>query len=288
MKKILPVIFLITFGFSAHPQGIVFKPKYLPDHSYKISMNMNMNMTMDITGNESEMQAIKKKGVKLPMQVTSNIVTESSIKTGSMTQSNYFPMIFTYENITSKTAVNGEDKPSPSNPLSGVSIVCRYTNDGKISVDSIPGQRINDNMRDVLTKTVTTFVNNLHFPNRPLNIGDTCSQQVPFNIPIPGINTEMNINVQYKLISVRNNIAKFDVSETLDMNMKSEQAGKTLSMTGGGKGTGTVLYDIAQNMGSAVNIDLAMNYKMLIGDITMIGDGKIISSHNVTIMSATK
>jgi hypothetical protein len=139
-------------------------------------------------------------------------------------------------------------------------------------------------MKDILAKSITNLVNELHFPDRPLSVGDTCSQQFPFNIPVPGLNMQMNIKAVYKLVSIDNNIASFDVIESLDMNMNTEQGGKTITLNGNGSGDGKLLYDTRQNMPTSTNINFKMSYKMLMGDMTMTGDASIITSHITTVV----
>lgn len=285
MKIFLPIFFLTVITFSVQAQSIIFKPKYQPDHSYKIAFNMNMNMAMDVQGTAAEMQAVKDKGIKLPMQMTSKTSMGATIKTGNLKSDNYFPLVITYDNVIVDKTMNGEAKPSPPNPLNGLSIICRYSTGGKIQVDSVPGKAIDNEMKDVLTKTISSFVNQLHFPDRPMNIGDTCSQQIPFSMPVPGINIQMTIKVLYKLVSLKNDLANFDVTESLNMDMTTQQAGKTMALTGNGSGNGTMLYDIKQNIPTSTNIDFKMNYRMLMGDLVMLGDATIMSQHTTSVTS---
>ena len=97
-----------------------------------------------------------------------------------------------------------------------------------------------------MNKMVQSFQNNLKFPDKPMKIGDTFEQDMPFNIPGMGSDMKIGAKVSYKLISISGGKANFNITYNMNMDMA---AGKSIPaamhMTGGG--AGTMEYDIATN-----------------------------------------
>jgi hypothetical protein len=284
MKK-TAIIFCLTlsFGLSKAQQSFLFKIKYLPAHIYESAVTTDMNMEMIFSGDSATMKKIKEKGIKSPMEMTTKSDMEFDVETGVLKSGEMFPIVLYYKKIDSRSVLNGNEKDDAANPMLGQKIYAQYSTDGKIKVDSIPGKEIDDQLKEVFANTLDKLLNTMHFPDSPLKIGDTFAQDIPFNMPIAGMNIGLTIKVIYKLTSVENNIAYFDLDESLDMDITQTQNG--LSVKGSGAGQGKMTYDIKGNFSPTRTATLKMKYTMLAGKIT-VSTSANVSATTLTQMSA--
>jgi hypothetical protein len=285
MKK-ASLVFCLLFAFvlTKAQQSFLFKIKSLPDHLYETNMGMSMNMEMNMSGDSATMQQIQAKGIKLPMLITSVTNMDMSIKTGLVAADNSFPIVMNYNSIVSKKTLNGTETSDPPNPLLGQKMFGQYTPDGKLKIDSISGKTLDEQTKATITTAVGKMVNQIHFPDHPLKIGDTFTQEVPFDMPMAGSNMQLTIKIIYKLTAVDKKSAFFDLEESMDMNSSSTE----MTMKGAGTGSGTLVYDINNNWATTLNSNLKMNYQMQAGKFAITGDATISSTHQTKISAGAK
>jgi hypothetical protein len=289
MKKALLILSLIlSFTFSKAQQAFLFKIKYLPGQVYQSDVTTNTNMEMNISGDSATMEKIKAKGIKLPMLIKTSTDMDVIIKTGAPKADNTFPIAINYNNIISKKVMNGVESTDGASPLIGQTIFGQYTTDGKIQIDSISGKTLNDEIKTVLTKTISNLINQLQFPDHALKIGETFTQDVPFSLPIAGLNMALTIKIIYKLKSVEKNMAYFDLDESMDMDMSMKKDNNNVTMKGTGIGTGTMAYDIDKNLASSRSTNFKMNFQMLMGKLSMSGNAVMESVIQTKIAATNK
>ena len=205
------------------------------------------------------------------------------IKTGSAKPDNFFPIALSYKNIVSTKTLNGNETPDAPNPLLGQTIYGRYSLDGKMQIDSMSGKSMDDQFKNSIKTVIDNLVNQIHFPDKPLSIGETFTQQVPFNLPLGGMNMQFNIQIIYKLISIDKESAYFDIDESLNFDMSTQKDGKTMQGDGTGKGDGKLVYNIANNFPTSMNTNLNFNFKMQTGALTIIAKAKMTSDNEAKI-----
>jgi len=287
-KTILVLTLLCAFTLSKAQQSFLFKIKYLPGCLYESTVTTGMNMEMNVSGDSTVMASIKAKGTKLPIIVNSESSTEFDAKTGAVRADNLFPIAIRFKNRTEKKTVNGVVSNESSNPLVGQTIFGHYSTGGKIQVDSISGKTLNDEVKEALATMIGNLLNEMHFPESPMKIGETFTQEVPFNLPLAGTSMEATIKIIYKLTSVDKNLAYFDLDESMNIDMSTEKNSVTINVKGAGKGSGKLIYDINNNYAPTRSAGLKMNYQMEMGKLNMTGSAQILSTTETKMSALTK
>ena len=289
MKKLILVsVILLSFIVSKAQESVLFKIKYLPNNLYESTINTNMNMEMNFSGDSASLQKIKNKGIKLPMIISSVTNMIFSIKTGGIKNDKSYDIEIAYKDIDSKEIINDVQKDSQVSPLKVETIFGYYTADGKMHVNSMSGGNINEQIKEQLEGMLQNLINQIKFPDQPMKIGDTFDQEVPFNLPLAGEGLNATIKIIYILNKIENGKAFFDLDESMDLNLTKQKDSQTINVTGNGVGKGNLIYDIKNSYAYKRNATLAMNYKMLIGTLTLTGKADIASSTNTQLISLSK
>jgi hypothetical protein len=240
MKKII-ILSLLLFAFTAEAQkSVTFKFKYLPNHNYDGTLTIGINCNVTLKGDTQIINKLKAKGVSQPVVLNVAVKLNSNTKTGPPDANGIFPLVMTYKMDTLNVNVGGKAIPIPSKINSGINIYGHAGADGKLKADSIGGGKMKDTSQQKMSQAMNSIQNMIKFPDHPLHIGDTFTQDMPFNIPVPGNNMTTNAKVVYKLVSITNGNAYFDVTQS--MNMTIPIKGESVTLTGAG--TGKVVYDI--------------------------------------------
>jgi hypothetical protein len=261
MKKIvlIPLLLAMTMQLNAQQQT-KFKLAYMPKSSYNTTREMKMVMTM--VGDAAA-------GQVLDMTMS----TTAIIATGAADKDNTYPVIITTKTNKANMTMNGQEMLAGSIPNTTVVVYGKYLKGDKLMIDSLAGQKMNDSIRMALAKMMDAVVNTVKFPDHPLKVGDTFTQEAPFAVPMMGNAAGMTVKMTYKLISVAYNLAVFDFNETMTMNM--DQTAQNLKMTMTGLGTGTLSYNIGKQYVATMVNTLNMDYDMAINDMSMKGKSTI-------------
>ena len=177
--------------------------------------------------------------------------------------------------------VNGKDMPIPMPKNTSTRMFGHITAGGQMSVDSLNGQKIPDSVAQKTLGMMNSMMRMVKFPDHPLKVGESFTQQIPLNIPmLNGMSN--NIATTYTLVSVQGNIANFDVKQ--DMNMHMDIKGKvTISMTGAG--TGKMTYDIAKSFPVTYTTDASMDIAVKADNINVTGKMQMGGTMNFTVTS---
>jgi hypothetical protein len=168
--------------------------------------------------------------------------------------------------------MNGNAIPIPQEKLgAGVSIYAHVSPDGKMMADSIGGAKATDTSQAHISQMLRSIQKNIKFPDHPMQIGETFTEDMPINIPVAGNSLSAESKVIYKLISVANGNANFDVTMSMDMTLPV--AGASIHMAG--TGTGSMVYSIANNFATAYNTKFNM---------TVDGDIKTLKINATAVM----
>jgi hypothetical protein len=240
MKKII-ILLLLLFAFKAEAQkSVTFKFKYLPNHDYGGTLSMGINCSVTLKGDTQITNKLKAQGISQPVILNVTVKMNGNTKTGSPDANGVFPLVMNYKMDTLNVNVGGKAIPIPSKINSGINIYGHVSADGKLNADSIGGSKMKDTSQQRMSQMMNSFQNMIKFPDHPLHIGDTFTQDMPFNISVPGTNMTTNAKVVYKLVSIANGNAYFDATQS--MNMTIPIKGESMTLTGAG--TGKLVYDI--------------------------------------------
>ncbi|RCH54724.1 hypothetical protein DJ568_09545 [Mucilaginibacter hurinus] len=281
MKKALSLITLLLAVFNLSAQKkIIFNINYLPNNNYAVSTKMDMNMTMDFKGDTAQIKAMKGSGVKMPMVMIMNYDMQIGVKAGKKDAKNEYPVVMTYDKMDITGTMNGEKIPIPATPLNGAKIYARYDASGGIKIDSMPGKILDEPTKQAVINSITELQGQFKFPAEGIAVGQTFKQDVPMSMPVAGKNMEMLINTAYKLNNIVNDIAYFDVDQSLTMEVPMNN-GASMKMKGGGKGK--MEYSLKTRFINIYSSDFNFGYTMDVNKVVMEGnaDMKFVYTVNV-------
>ncbi|MEO6977104.1 MAG: hypothetical protein ABI113_01960, partial [Mucilaginibacter sp.] len=221
-------------------KAIVFKMKYLPNHAYAMATGMTMKFDVNLSGNEDIIEKLKTQGITQPMKATMVMSLSGNTKTGQTAADEVFPMTVTYKLDSMSVKIADKDIPMPPKLNTSTTIYGHAGKEGRFKADSISGNKMKDTSEKKITQMMNAIQNKIKFPEKPLHIGDSFTQEMPVNIPIAEGEGNTNINVTYKLVSIDNGIANFDIVQNADIQLNVK--GVTLKITG--TGTGKLVYSI--------------------------------------------
>ena len=257
MKKILYLPLLLLASQLQAQQNLVFKIKYMPNHTYAGVITMGMVVHVDLSGDTAVLAKMKSQGLSSPLALNMDMKMDGTTKTGAPGANQAFPIKMAYKVGNLSLDLNGNSIPIPSEKLgNGVSIYGHVGADGNIKADSIGGAKIGDTSQDKVAKLMNTIQKQIQFPEHPMKIGETFTQDMPMSIPMGGNNMDLSSKVVYKLVSIADGNAYFDVQQS--MNMSVPVAGATLNISGAG--TGKLVYSIKDNF--ATDYNTSVNLKV--------------------------
>jgi hypothetical protein len=268
---ILP-LFLATVAVKAQ-QSIVFKVKYLPNHVYKMNMKMDMSMQMVMPTDGTTLS--KKPAPPKAYQQTATNIMQTMISTGAPKADHSFPIKMQISGMATKAKMNGAEikMPTTKNPIVGQVITGQCDANGKLHIDQPKTMDSKDAIKAGITNMINKMQGEIKFPGKPLSVGESFTQDTPINMPAAGMNMDINAKTTYKLTAIKGNQAYFDTktSMTFDANKKGT------AMTGGGSGTGKMVYNIAENNFNAMDNTMDMKYSMNMAGKPMAVKMKIVS-----------
>ncbi len=269
MKKLLYLpLFFLALQLRAQ-QNVVFKIKYLPSHVYAGTITLGLDFKVNLSGDTAVLAKLATQGLTPPIAAKMDMKMEGTSKTGAVTANKDFPISMGYKFDGLSMELNGNSIPIPTEKLGdGVNIYGHVGLDGKIRADSIGGKKMTDTSQEKVAKMMNAIQKQINFPPHPMKIGETFTQDMPLNIPMAGQNIDINSQVIYKLVSITDGNANFNVQQS--MNMSIPIAGATINMKGAG--TGKMVYSIKDNFAtdysSNVNLTITGQIKTLKIDAT--------------------
>ena len=239
MKKSLGLLLLLPFFYQCNnSKKIEVKLEFKENRVYSEVINQKISMNMDYQGG------------KEPVANTTEMQMEASIITGKADAEGTIPLELDYKKVTSPLGSLLK--------LEGVKIFGKIPKGKQPEYDSIVGDSLDAQTKKMLPQMMTGILSQIKTPEKKMAVGDEESISVPFDLPLAGIlNMKMMTNTKYKLVSIKGDRAFFDVGVTYDM---SADKGK-MEMTGGGKGAGTMEYDISNKYFRSYKIKTDMNVK---------------------------
>jgi len=279
MKKILLSILITGAVNFCYAQSVNFKIAYMPDHNYQLSGNMTMNISTDLSKVPQIADQLTKQGISEPVNAVMNMQLSGLVTTGDPGADKTFPYVMNYGMSSMSFNINGKQIPIPVPANSNTKIYGRVNPEGQLSVDSLNGKKIADSIQQKTVSMMNNILQMVKFPDHPLNVGDSFTQQVPLNIPmLSGVSN--NVATTYTLVSIKGNIANFDVKQ--DMNMHMNIKGKVdIGFTGAGGGK--MVYDISNGFPVSYTTNANMQITVKTDKINVSGNLIMTGTMNYTI-----
>ena len=254
MKNLFGLIILLTLFSCAErlPQDrLTFKINYQPEKKYNQQTSRSSETVVKYSGSAKSLNKLKEMGLKNPTIISRKSQSEAILKTGK-SDGLYFPITIAYVKASSS-----DGKPE----IPGGAIFKGKCTESDLPVlESVTLEGIDQATKNYLIKSLQNLFSQFAFPKEDLKIGQEFSIEKPFTIPMEGSTVEMRLTSKYKLLSITNGIANFDISQYYVM----EPTLVDNSFHGNGKGKGQLVYDIRNTIFLSYTLDteLQLNKKL--------------------------
>jgi hypothetical protein len=243
--------------FSVAQEGIDLKIHFEPETDYRQLMVMKTNSIIKYSGSADAMIYLNEIGVDNPTEFEQGISIETLFSTGVEDSTGFFPIEIEYINSD-----NGQgDKILPN----GTKIYGIGSTNEKPILHSISSSDLSEEYKQTLLQTIQNLMQQINFPEKYLSIGESFELITPLTIPIADVSIDMIITSNYKLNSIENNLANFEIDQ--DITMISEIMEYQAFATG--KGKGFMLYDINAKNISDLKTEMEMILNVDFGGIIM-------------------
>ena len=281
IKKLIVVVLLLLNTVAVLAQEeVLFKAVVKPNKVYKTYMKTISNTEIDFTGNAAIIEEITNSGISLPIITDNEMFIKLELKTENSNNLGAFKGVLEYKNMVNKMTVNGQTTDQ-GNPFLGVKIMGTYDSNSRFSLDTIVGNQLTDQLRDIIKTTAENMQEAVKFPLNPLKIGDSFDMDIPMSLPIDGIGTiSFIIKTNYLLKEIKGNIAHFDIIQSVEL----ETTGSKTNMSASGEGVGTLDYDIKENYIVRNDVNLPMEMSVIINeDLSLVVKVKSVTEQRVVM-----
>jgi hypothetical protein len=282
MKK-LCILLLLSFSIVQlkAQDGVVFKVKYSPDRNYAITAGMNMKIVATLTGDQQIIDKLNSQGITQPINARLSLDLSGNTKTGSLNSDKSIPLTLEYKINNVSLEANGKQFPVPPKVTDNdFKAIGSIREDGHIQIDSAEGKKLNDTTEKKMHQTMDMFQKQIQFPDKPLKPGDTFTQGTPMTIPLKGDEKiTINASVTYKLVSIADGKAYFDMVPNFDLNFKIKSAAVSVTGTGSGK----MIYSLKDNLPISKDATINVKTKVASEKINVDGTAVVTSKYDCVI-----
>ena len=231
---------------------VVFKVQIKPETRYKQVIEEISESSVKYTGSEVFLHKLNSRGVQNPTIRNNETKMETLVRTGKLTDTNEFPIEL--ELVRSKNSDGQSEIPEGS-----VFYGRGYLSESP-SLDSMEPNEFDAAYKRTLIQTMLSTLTHFSFPEKTLKIGDSFSTVSLQSVPVGDVNIDMVITTRYKLRSIKNGIAGFDVTQS--SRLKSGMMEYRVNASGSGKGK--LVYDISNNfyLKYQLETEMAMTIKL--------------------------
>ncbi|WP_433836518.1 hypothetical protein [Flavobacterium anhuiense] len=253
MKKLFLFLFaFVTFLIhSQSNQTLDFKIQFSPQTIYNQTMANSASYELTYEGSEEFLNTLKSSGVKNPTITNSTVDIESVFKTGKTNAEGNFPVVIEYL----KSLDNKGNTIIPNGTL----IYGKGSTSSLPKMDSIVAKGLDEASKNMIFEIVKNSFSQLTLPEKKIKIGEAFSQESPLTIPIGALNIDMSITTIYKLISIVDKNAYFDINQVYTANISSENLNNIIVS---GTGTGKMTYDIPNYFASESVVDMKLMFDL--------------------------
>lgn len=260
MKKILLLILVsipvINFGQSN--QILDFKIQFSPQTNYNQTMSSSAEYELTYDGSQEFLASLKSKDVQNPTKSKTSFLMESVLKTGKANADGNFPVTIEY--------LKSLDSNGKTIIPNGTVIYGKGSTSSLPQLDSIASKGLDETFKKSIFQIVQSSFAQLALPEKKLKVGESFSQESPLKLPIAGLNFDMVITTIYKLKSIVNKNAFFDIDQVYTAKV-IDQNDNNINVTG--SGTGKLIYDISNYYATENTIDMKLMFDFKKGDISL-------------------
>lgn len=265
------LVMIISTNVSAQTDSLYLKIKLLENKTYDFEINHITESTSNtIQDNNNEKTDLN----ELANNLKQSIFMHYTLKTGTEINSE-IDFILEYKQLKTYRTI-GNIIDSSNGNLDGCIVFGKMKQQKISQIDSIVMPNQNDQLVELLKKTLLSYELGTEYPEKSIKIADQFMIEKPMKLPLGFFNFEANVISRYKLNKIENGLAYFDVKQ--DFVGKGE---KLIDMKFSGSGTGELIYDpkiFNSNYSKIVStIKMTMTYSGNKMEMTMINQSVIKS-----------
>ncbi|TPG41624.1 hypothetical protein [Flavobacterium pectinovorum] len=252
-NNILFILILFPiFNFAQTGQVLDFKIGYAPQTVYTQILEQSSETELHYIGSDELLEKLKNKGVANPTLAKTFSIMESVCKTGKTAKDGNFPVTIEFNKST-----NSENKIiiPDGTILYGIASTSTMP-----KLDSIISKDLDESFKSTLLSTIQSMFSQIALPEKKMKIGESFSQETPLKIPIAGLSMDMQITTIYKLISVTNQTANFDIDQKYVLDVAMLDGKYNINAEGGGNGK--LLYDIPNHFATQFKLDIGLTFDL--------------------------
>lgn len=254
MRKTIGFFILLT-AFSCSqpkPEGLILKLRYQPEKTYGITTIRSTETVITYSGQEIAMRKLKSMKVKNPGISMVKTKTDMELVTGKSSDDKCFPVNLTYKKTMS---LDGKNEIPEGTVIQG-----EITGESMPAFSKVISVALDFDQKSQLLQMVRSMFGQFDFPEKRLKIGDQFSVDRPASMPMEGSTIDIVITTTYKLLSIKNDIAQFELSQIYLMTPKTMDN----SFTGTGSGKGQLSFDMVNFLITdySIKTELEMNKKL--------------------------
>ena len=255
MKKKIGILLLLTqFSCSTppKPEGLILKVQYQPEKTYRISTIRGTETVITYSGQPIAMRKLKSMNIKNPTISKVKTKNDTELVTGKSSADKSFPVRLTYKKTMSLDGKN--EIPE------GAVVLGEISGDQLPNFSSVTSSSLTNEQKAQLLQTVQTTFEQFKFPEQRLKIGDQFSTDRPMEMAMEGSTIEIKVTTTYKLLSIKNDVAQFELNQSYQMTPKIMNN----SFSGKGNGKGQLSYDVANSLITdySIKTEIEMNKKL--------------------------
>jgi len=258
MNKLFSFFILIVLLSCENPKskpasdGLLLRVQYQPETKYLISTIRGTETTIYYSGQEIAMQKLKSMNVQNPTIRNARTKTETLLLTEKKLTGNKLPVSLKYLKTTD---LNGNTEIPD-----GTMVFGEILNDQPPVFIAVASNIFNRDQQKQLLEIVNSSFDQFKFPEKKLKRGEEFSIDNPVTMPMEGSVINTIITTTYRLISITNGIAEFDIIQSYAMTPQLMDN----SFIGSGFGKGNLSFDIENRLISKyyLKTDLIINKKL--------------------------
>jgi hypothetical protein len=282
-KTLLLALMCLSLTQLKAQKGVVFKIKYLPNHNYQSTISADVKLNVNVTGDQQIIDKLKEQGITQPVNADLSIGLGGFLKTGALGADNSIPMNMDYKLSNISITANGKQIPIPPKATEkDIKLSGHISQDWKLNIDSADGKAVSDTAQKKMQQMMNMVQKQIQFPDKPLKPGDTFTQGSPMTIPLDKTgnnNIQIDAGVTYKLVSISDGKAYFDMIPNFKMNFQIKNV--TVDMSG--TGTGKMVYSIKDNFPLSKEGSLTIKLKVTSPKINVDGTAAVVSKYSCVI-----
>jgi hypothetical protein len=281
-KVVLLALMCLPLSQLKAQNGVVFKIKYLPNHNYQSTISADVKINATVTGDQQIIDKLKDQGITQPINADLSIGLGGFIKTGALGADNSMPMNMDYKISNISVTANGKQVPIPPKATEkDIKMSGHISQDWKLNIDSADGKAVTDTAQKKMQQMMSMIQKQIQFPDKPLKPGDTFTQGAPMSVPLDknGNNINIDAGVTYKLVSISDGKAYFDMIPNFKMKFQI----KNISVDASGTGTGKMVYSIKDNFPLSKEGNINIKLKVTSPKINVDGTAVILSKYSCTV-----